>query len=596
LIDYETKSVYNLKATARNAHDTSNEANIAINVINAPDQEPVLIPTTLSIDENSPNGTYIGNMGIYAHGHSTITSFVITGTNSDWFSIDNTGKITVTDLAKLDYESKKIFNLKVKAMSSYGESTLVDLTININNVPDLPPVIQSSSYRFYINENSPAETLVGQLNINSNDSPVTSVVLSGTGSENFKAYNNGTIVVAEEAKLDYESVNRYYLSAKAVNAFGESNTVNVYIYLNNVQDNPPIISSYYYNFDVDENSPAETLVWQLNINDDGSPVTSVVLSGDGNEHFKVYNNGTIVVAEGAKLDYESKNYYYLSIKAVNAFGESNTVSFYIYIKNLKDTLPVLQDTNFNTYRKTPANKTIGVITTILSECGITEYVSDDSSVFGVRTNGEVYTKTAVQEDNIYTIHVYAKSLCGDSNTIKLTIDTQSRIIVSINDSYIAESIALSSDNTKAFVGDYGSLKIFNVSDPAKPELISSIGTSYHAYSVALSSDETKAFVGDSSSLKIFNVSDPAKPELISQINIDYATAVALSSDNTKAFVGDYGSLKIFNVSDPTKPELIGSIGASDSVEVIVLSSDETKAFVGDSRSFKIIDIEDFTKE
>jgi hypothetical protein len=504
IIDYETRKVYNLKATATNAHDTSKETSVTINVTNAPDQEPILIATTLSVDENSPAGTYAGDMGIFAQGYSAITSFTITGTNADWFAIDKSGKVVTTEAAKLDYESKKSFALKVKAISDYGESALVDLTINVNNVPDLPPVVSAASFYIYIDENSPTNTFVGKLTINDNGSPITSATLSGTGSENFKVDNNGTIVVAEGANLDYESLDR-------------------------------------------------------------------------------------------------NKRYWLSAKAVNAFGESNAVSVYIQLKNMPDTPPVLQDTYFDICRSTPADRTVGNIkASATADCGITGYILDNSSVFDVRTNGEIYTKTAVTKDSSYIISVYAKSLCGDSNTINLTIDTQSRIIGQIATGSYARSVALSSDNTKAFVGAYsrGGLKIIDISDPFSPALIGQIATGGDAYDIALSSDNAKAFVADyrysSGDLKIIDIRDPANPALIGQsATSGYAESVALSSDNTKAFVGAYGGLYIINIRDPANPALIGQITTVSAYD-IALSSDNTKAFVVDNGGLTIIDISDPT--
>ncbi|MDR1451739.1 MAG: cadherin domain-containing protein [Helicobacteraceae bacterium] len=492
VIDYETKIAYNLKAAAANDHDTSSEVSVTINVINAPDQEPVLKPTTLYVDENSPAGTIAGDIEIFAQGFSAITSFAITGVNADWFDVDKNGRVTLSENAKLDYESKKVFSLKAQAISDYGSSALVDLTINVNNMPDLPPVVSRAS--FYVDENSPAGTFVGRLTINSADSPVTSVVLSGTGAERFSVNNDGTIVVAEGANLDYESVNRYSLSAKAVNIFGESNTAYVYIYLN----------------------------------------------------------------------------------------------------NLKDTPPVLQNTHFSVHKRTPANKTLGTIklgTTI--HCDITEYVSSGDSIFGVRDNGEVYTKTGVTEGGDYDISVYAKSVCGDSNTVSLTIDTQSYIIGQIAMGGSAMGVALSSDNTKAFVADYNNgLRIVDVSDPANPALIGQIATGY-AYGVALSSDNTKAFVAGNG-LQIVNVSDPFSPSLIGQIATERAQDVALSSDNTKAFVANYYSsngLQIIDISDPANPALIGQIAMGGSAMGVALSSDNTKAFAA-SYGIEVVDISD----
>jgi hypothetical protein len=494
-IDYETKPLYSLKAIAKNSHDTSKEVTVTINVVNVPDQEPILIPTTLSIDENSPAGTYIGDMGIYAHGHSTITSFEITGTNADWFSIDSAGKITTTELANLDYESsKKVFNLKVKANSSYGSSTLVDLTINVNNVPDVPPTVNSAN--FYVNENSHAETFVGQ----------------------------------------------------------------------------------------------------LTINDDGSPVTSITLSGTGALNFKVYDNGTIVVAEGADLDYEKIRYYYLSVQAVSNIGSSNTVTVRINLNNLKDTPPALRDTHFSVHRKTLANKTIGTMQVVSADCDITEYALDDNSVFSIKNNGEVYTNTAVTEDSNYTMNVYAKSSCGDSDTVKLTVDTENRIIGQFATSY-ALDIAISSDNTKAFVISGVGLRIIDVSDPANPVSIGQFSiTRYGAHAVTLSSDNTKAFVADDyDGLKIIDVRNPTKSTLIGEFATSRALGVTLSSDNTKAFVGDWsGGLKIIDVSNPSKLAFIGEF-ATSLAQAIALSSDETKAFVADVGSLKIIDVSDPSK-
>jgi hypothetical protein len=358
---------------------------------------------------------------------------------------------------------------------------------------------------------------------------------------------------------------------------------------------PPAIKSPTLSFYIDENSPSETFVGQLDINNGSSPVTSITLSGEGAENFKAYNNGTIVVNEGANLDYESENYYYLSVQASNAFGDSNIADIDIYLNNLKDTLPVLQDIYFSIHKRTPSDKTIGVIQIISSDCDITEYVTDGSSVFGIRDNGEVYTTANVTEGSNYTINVYAKSLCGNSNTIKLTIDTKSRIIGQFDTLlHYAYGIALSSDDTKAFVtGGYGGLKIIDVINPFSPSLAGQFNT--YAYDVALSSDDTKAFVTDYSSsgrLKIIDIYDPAEPVLIGQINTRDIQYVTLSSNDTKAFVtSGYDGLKIIDISNPAEPTPIGQFNVSSYAEAVTLSSDETKAFVADyTGGLKIIDI------
>ncbi|MDR0579010.1 MAG: hypothetical protein LBG21_00185 [Campylobacteraceae bacterium] len=350
---------------------------------------------------------------------------------------------------------------------------------------------------------------------------------------------------------------------------------------------PPIIQSG-LTLQVNENSLGGTFVGQLNVYN----AYTINLSGTGSENFKVYNNGTIVVAEGANLDYESKTGYALKATAVNDYGNSNTVSIYININNLLDILPVLQDTHLDIYKITPADTTIGVIKVTSSmHCNVIEYISDDNSMFGVRDNGDVYTKTITSKGN-YTINVYALSSCGNSNTVKLTISADN-IMGSIN-SMQAYNVVLSSDDTKAFVTDcFGNnLNIIDVSNPANPILISSIHVG-NFRGVTLSSDDTRVFVvDDDGNLKIVDVNNPANPILISSIYVGgYIYDVVLSSDNTKAFVNDYlgGNLTIVIVSNPANPILISSIYVGDTYGV-TLSSDDTKVFVVGSRNLKIVDV------
>ncbi|MDR1460912.1 MAG: cadherin domain-containing protein, partial [Campylobacteraceae bacterium] len=562
------------------------------------------------VDENSLSGTFVGQLNVY-----NADTMSLSGVGNGDFEIYSNGTIVVADGANLDYESKNVYSLSAIAYNEFGVSNSVNVVVNINNVPDTPSVVQNSI--FYVDENSLSETFVGQLNIDDHDSPIMSIVLSGSGAENFKAYNNGTIVVAEGANLDYEAIKSYTLYVIVYNEFGASNNASMVVNINNVPDTPPVVqNSIFY---VDENSLSETFVGQLNINDDGSPVMSIVLSGQRSENFKAYNNGTIVVAEGASIDYESKNVYSLSAIAYNEFGASNTATVQINITDTKDTLPVLQDVHFSIHKATPVGKTIGVISIASTmHCEIERFVIDNDSVFDIKDNGEIYVKAALSK-NDYALNVHAASTCGDSNTINLTIDTESKVIDSINMLSYAQDVALSSDNTKVFVAtDYG-LNIIDISDPVNLFLLGSASVP-NAQAVALSSDDTRVFMVDFyNGLKIIDVSNPTNPAPLGSMSISYAYGVTLSSDNTKVFVTDsYNGLNIIDVSNPIKPELLSSTQAFAAnsysslniinannfanpillsmidmsyAQDIILSADNTKAFIADHyNGLKIIDV------
>jgi hypothetical protein len=500
-IDYETRGIYHLKVTASNSHDTSKEVDVTINVVNAPDQEPLLIPTTLYIDENSPAGTVVGSMGVYSHGTDNIISFVIEGINSDWFDIDTTGKIILNENAVLDYESKSVFYLKVKAANSYGESVPADLIINLNDLPDAPPTIIKTS--FYINENLPEGSFVGQLQV----------------------YGGG------------------------------------------------------------------------------APITSIKLNGDGAENFKVYNNGTMVVARGADIDYEKKIGYTLAVTVSNEFFTSKTIYVYIYINDLPDAPPVLSDMHYSIYKETPENKVIGNIKiTSYTHCDIQGYVVNDDSIFGVRDNGQIYTKVFASENN-YTLNVYALSSCGNSNIAKLTIDSKNRVEGEFGGFREISSVVLSADGTKVFVGDrfitsnIGGFKILDISDPKNPILMSSVDI--RSYDIAVSSDEKTAFIADeaSASLKIVDISDKARVKLINSVPLSlYPYKIVISSDDKMVFLGSsYGKLAAVDVSNLSKPIVVGYTEEGFYTANLAISADNTRLFSTHyADGLKIINVADAT--
>jgi len=101
-----------------------------------------------------------------------------------------------------------------------------------------------------------------------------------------------------------------------------------------------------------------------------------------------------------------------------------------------------------------------------------------------------------------------------------------------------------------------------------------------AYGVAISG--TIAYVANFGSLQIIDVSDPANPEIIgSAATPGSASGVALSGTN--AYVADeYGGLHVIDVSNPSKPQIIASISTPGSSSDVVVSDDKVYVAVGSS--------------
>jgi hypothetical protein len=210
-LDYEEKTNYKLYVTAYNHTTQSTPSSVSINVVNIPDTPPTIDDTTLSIVENSLDGTTIGDVSVKDVGEGNITGFTLLGDGSDMFSIDDKGTIKVA--GSLDYEKQNTYHLNVIAHSSLGDSNKADLYIKIEDVPDVVPVL---------NNTKSVGDEVGDINLTlSGDSDIYKYTLSGDGSDTFFVDKTGSIVLKQ--LLDYDKINSYVLKVKAFNEAGVSN-------------------------------------------------------------------------------------------------------------------------------------------------------------------------------------------------------------------------------------------------------------------------------------------------------------------------------------------------------------------------------------
>ncbi len=222
-----------------------------------------------------------------------------------------------------------VIALMISCSSGGGGSD--ESTTTPEPTPATPPTV--SAYSSVVDENSSIGTQVGVLTIDDGGSEITSVVLDGANSEDFHVAIDGTITVA--SLLDYETIPFYQLSVIASNSIGSSTPVDVNISVNDISEATlPVLTPFSGN--VDENSIPETVIGQIGVNDGGSVVTAITLSGSGEGNFTVETDGTITIAEDAILDYEVQTLYALQAVARNGIGSSDPVNINISINNLYD--------------------------------------------------------------------------------------------------------------------------------------------------------------------------------------------------------------------------------------------------------------------
>ena len=222
-LDYETTKQYICDVVATNDFGKSNTIKLTILVNNFFDTVPTLGDTTLNVDENVSIGSVIGDINIVSQGDSNITN--ITLSNEDTFFVTKEGNVTLK--TKLDYETQQSYLFEIIATNEYGKSAEKKLTINVQNVSEVP---QLQDTNLTVQENKISGDEVGKITIlDGGDSAISKITLSGDGSDNFVVSNDGMIRLSTTAFLDYETTPSYTLSAVARNLAGDSQAVKVLI-------------------------------------------------------------------------------------------------------------------------------------------------------------------------------------------------------------------------------------------------------------------------------------------------------------------------------------------------------------------------------
>ena len=422
--DFETKSTYEITAVVSDGID-SDEQNVSVTIIDTA-EAPTLTATTLSIDENMAGGSSVGFMIISSHGDSVISSFSISGTGYANFSIDASGAVTTT--ASLDYEDKQSYTLSVYATNTVGNSATVNLVVNVNNLIDITPTLVDTSLN--VREDAADASTVGSITIDDvGDSAISSIVISGTGSTNFVSSTSGVVSVATGASLDYETTDEYNLTVVATNTAGASASANLYLSVNNVIDELPVLADSVGA--IDENATIGTLVGNVTITSSGdSSINSIDLNGTGSEYFSVADDGNITLVIPNVLDFESTPSYTLTAIATNSAGVSNGANLVITIGDVAE-VPILLDTTISIMENELSGASVGTIlfettgdsaiTDInISGVGSANFVSDLSGAVTLSSSASIDFETMPS----YTLSAVATNTAGASASIVLTIDIQ----------------------------------------------------------------------------------------------------------------------------------------------------------------------------
>ncbi|KKO44591.1 peptidase [Arsukibacterium ikkense] len=177
---------------------------VAIANYAAPVAQPVVdAGQMLSVNENTANGSVVGQLSATVDFRTAITEFVTLASSSDAVVVQNDGSVVVANSAVLDYEAgMSEIQMEVAVLDANGGvSAPVSVTVMINNVPDEQPVVSASLTTSQLRVGSAANTVLGTVSVNVTEANATLASVN-TNNPLFKVENGQLMLARMPVKVD----------------------------------------------------------------------------------------------------------------------------------------------------------------------------------------------------------------------------------------------------------------------------------------------------------------------------------------------------------------------------------------------------------
>jgi len=292
------------------------------------------VSVTLSVDSGTLNAADGG--GVTADG--TATSRILTGSIADLNAFIAASGITFT--TNLNDTSGAVLTISVNDngnTGSGGDQIVADtVLISVTPVNDAPTNITLSATA--VNENVAANSSIGTLTATDPDAGNTFIytLVAGDGDTNNAAFNISGENLRITSSPDYETAGSYSVRLRTTDQSGLYFEKSFTITINDVNETPTDLSLS--SVTVDENVPANASVGTLSTTDPdaGNTFTYALVAGNGSGDNAAFNISGTTLRITDSPDYETKNYYYVRIRATDQGGLFFEKAFTIRIANLND--------------------------------------------------------------------------------------------------------------------------------------------------------------------------------------------------------------------------------------------------------------------
>ena len=392
--DFETNDSLSLQVTIEDVATASLQTTetITVNIIDV-NEAPAVNTANFIISDQSIVNTFVGNVTFEDQDTNQSHSYSITDSDaSDIFTIDtNTGEISILNAALLADNGAGVYNLTVEVSDNGNPSLSGSSTVTIEATTNNAPVISTNTLS--VNENSPAGTLIGTIEVNDpDDDQITLTLANNSSLADFLLTQDGQLFVRDGAILDFESTPEIELEVAATDdGPGNLQTLKtIIIELNNVNETLQLADADFEISSIFENG---AIVGTLEVTDPDSDTFSFAITTGNNEGIFAINeiSGEISLVNRDLLNPAITSQYNLTVTASDGeFTDEAQVTIGVFAN--PDVPQFVSGNGFNINENAAG---LSLIATVIAEDsdGISRYriaSGNDDNLFTIgRNSGEL---------------------------------------------------------------------------------------------------------------------------------------------------------------------------------------------------------------
>jgi VCBS repeat-containing protein len=445
--NYESKASYSFSVVATDLAGNTTTKPVTLAINNVDEVAPTInsADTATAVNENTAANTVVytatsTDTDFNSPATATSATYSLKAATGDAakFTINSTtGAVTLTESP--NFEVKPSYAFTVVATDATGNASEKAVTLAVNNVDEVAPMITSAATATAVNENIAANTVVytaaatdTDFNSPATANSVTYSLKAGTGDVAKFSINSASGAVTLIESPDFEAKPSFTFTVVAKDAANNASEQAVSLAVTNVDEVAPNFTSAATATAIAENTAANTVVYTATSTDTdfNSPATanSVTYSlkagtGDAAKFSINSTSGAVTLIESP--DFETKPSYAFTVVATDAAGNASEKAVTLAVNNVNEA---------------PGG------------------VSDTASIqeAGGRANNIAGTNLASTTSGFSTLNVLANDTDVDSG------DTKSVSAILKGTTGAATTVAAGSTSTssgQSIVGDYGTLVI-----------------------------------------------------------------------------------------------------------------------------------------